>query len=408
MKSMEIGVIGGGASGMMAAIVAARKGANVTIIEGNDRLGKKILVTGNGKCNLTNVDLNMSAYYCEDKDKLLEYFKRFDQSDTINFFNGIGLLSKDKNGYVYPLSEQASTVLDALRFEIEALGINVITGFKVNNIYVGDECNYKVSNGETELEFDRIILCCGGKSAPKTGSDGIGFSLAENLGHTIVPSVPALCGLKCKESYIKAISGVRAVGSISVYKDDTLITKEKGEIQFTDYGISGIPVFQISRVVNYLLRDGAKDNLRVEIDFFDLNDNDFNSLMWTRKLLLSDRSVEKFFSGILNKKIMSLFVKLCNINVNAKIEEISEEKIQEVYNLCRCFTLHIIGSNDYDQSQVTAGGIAFDEIDENLQSIYNPGLYFAGEIIDVDGKCGGYNLQWAWSSGYIAGTACSE
>lgn len=403
---MKVGIIGAGAAGMVAAITAARKGINVTLIEGNDRIGKKILMTGNGKCNLTNIDLSYDNYYCDDKDLLDKLFSRFNQFDAINFFSGIGLISKNKNGYIYPLSEQASTVLDALRFEINSLNISLVTNYKVIDIYTNENFEYVVSDGNKEYIFDRIIISTGGLSAPKTGSDGSGLKLAENFGHNIKATVPALCGLKCKEKFFKSIAGVRATGNIELLIDGKPFASEKGEIQFTDYGISGIPVFQLSRIANYALLKGK--DIKAKISLIDLEENEFNNIINSRVLLLNDRTVEEFFNGLLNKKLMNLFISLNDVAPNAKIEDVPKDKLTKIFDLCKNFTVTIKGSNGYEQSQVTAGGVAFDEVDENLQSKYFPGLYFAGEILDIDGYCGGYNLQWAWTSGFIAGHSIAE
>ena len=406
MNRIRVGIIGGGAAGMMAAITAARKGSKVTLFEANDRIGKKILMTGNGKCNLTNMNITNENYYGGNIDKISSYIETFDQNDAITFFNGLGLMVKNKNGYVYPVCEQASAVLDVLRFELYSLNVSIVNNFKVSIIERNKNMKYLVSDGEKKYSFDKIIICCGGMAAPKTGSDGNGYALAKKLGHTITKTYPALCGLKCSEGFMKTISGVRACGKVSLYADKQLLAEESGEIQFTDYGISGIPVFQLSRIANSVLSTGKK--LSCEIDFFDVDEEDYNALCESRKMLLDDRSVEEFFTGMLNKKIMSLLIKQVGIKPTDQVETISENKINEVFSLCRKFLLHIVGSNNFDQAQVTAGGVDINELDESLQSKISPGLYFAGEIIDVDGKCGGYNLQWAWSSGYIAGISCSK
>lgn len=407
MKRLKVGIIGGGAAGMMAAITAAGEGAEVTLLERGERVGKKILSTGNGKCNLGNLYLDMSMYYSCDKEFLERALAKFDTSDTIHFFTGLGLLLKNKNGYLYPACEQASAVLDVLRTEIKTLGVSVITDTKINQICRENDGMLRVSDGKSEWLFDRVIIACGSKAAPKTGSDGSGYKLAKQLGHTLVPTVPALVQLKCREEYMKAVSGVRAEGTIGVFQRDERIAIENGEIQFTDYGISGIPVFQISRVVNYILREQGEAEVVLNL-LPDYDEESFEQMITGRKLLQTGRTVEEFFTGVLNKKLMTLFIKMAGLKPNISVEETEDEKLRQVYQLCRNWKMHINGSNPYDNAQVCAGGVPLSEITEKMESEKIPGVYFAGEILDVDGKCGGYNLQWAWTSGYLAGKAAAE
>ena len=403
----KVGIVGGGAAGMMAAITAAMQGAKVTILEGNDRLGKKLLATGNGKCNLGNLKLEAEEYYTGQPRKLEEYLSQFGVEDTVSFFQGIGLMLKEKNGYLYPACEQASAVLDVLRYEIAALGIEVVTGCKVQQIISGTEKSLiTVRSHDQTFCFDRVVIACGGKAAPGTGSDGSGFELAGQLGHTIMPTVPALVQLKCSETYLKAVSGVRADARISVWRGKNRIVDERGELQLTDYGISGIPVFQLSRQINYILL--TQKEVEVTIDFLpDYSPEEYERIQVGRKLLMSDRTVEEFFTGMLHKKLMVQFIKLAGLKLQEPAETADKAKIAKVYGLCREWHLHVDGHKSYDNAQVCAGGVPLDEVTEQLESQKVSGIFFAGEILDVDGRCGGYNLQWAWSSGFLAGKAAA-
>ncbi len=408
MDRLKIGIVGGGAAGMMAAITAAGQGAAVTILERGERLGRKILVTGNGRCNLGNRNLDIDCYYGRDKEWIAGCLKRFGTEETIHFFQGLGLLIKNKNGYLYPACEQAAVVLDVLRNELKVLGIEVIYECKINQIQKdknGD--GILVSDGNRTFMFDRVILACGSKAAPKTGSDGSGYKLAGQLGHSIVPTVPALVQLRCREEYLKAVAGVRAEGKIFVYRGKSCIAEDAGEIQFTDYGISGIPVFQVSREVNYILREQKEAEVVINL-LPGYDDKTFSQLIENRRLLQTDRTVEEFFTGMLHKKIMTLFIKLSGLKPNLSVEQADEGALKQVYALCRSWKLHVTGSNPYDSAQVCAGGVDVSEVTENMESKRMSGVYFAGEILDVDGKCGGYNLQWAWCSGYLAAAAAAE
>ena len=403
-----VGIVGGGAAGMMAAIAAARGGAKVTLLEGNDRLGKKILSTGNGKCNLGNERLGIEDYYTGCPDLLEKLLGQFGTADTISFFQGIGLMVKSRNGYLYPACEQAAAVLDVLRYEVRAAGVEVATDFKAESIRLGRRARqFNVQGREGGRSFDRVILACGGKAVPKTGSDGSGYRLAEKLGHSLVPVVPALVQLRCKEDYLKSVAGVRADALVTVITGSGKSIRERGELQLTDYGISGIPVFQVSRAVNYILR--KERDVEVRIDFLpDIPAEALRHFAEKRASLRKGCTVEAFFTGILNKKLMLLFIRLAGLKAAEDAASADPKKMRMVYSLCRCFTVHVIGSNTYDNAQVCAGGVPLDEVTEQLESRKAPGIYFAGEILDVDGKCGGYNLHWAWCSGHIAGAAAAE
>lgn len=407
MSKKKIAVIGGGAAGMMAAIGAAKKGAEVTIFERNGQIGKKVLVTGNGKCNFSNLDLRMEHYYDRHSNRMNSFFKRFGVDDTLALFRGVGMVIREKNGYLYPASEQASIVPELLGMELQALQVKIQTDRKVNDI-VREEGNKKIrvtSKGEG-FDFDRVIIACGGAASPKTGSDGTGYYLAEKLGHTIIPVVPALVQLKCKEECLKSVAGVRAEASIKLMIDGEEVAKERGELQLTDYGISGIAVFQLGRHVSYALLHKRK--VEVSIDFFpDMGEEDYKNFMVSRRITLSDRTAEAFFAGILNKKLMNVFINKAGIQPNTPMDMVQREKIEEVFRLCRSFKLQVIDTSSFDSAQVSAGGVAMEEVSDNLESLKVPGVFFAGEILDVDGKCGGYNLQWAWSSGYIAGESAA-
>ncbi|HBA47547.1 MAG TPA: aminoacetone oxidase family FAD-binding enzyme [Lachnospiraceae bacterium] len=441
----SVGIVGGGAAGMMAAITAARCGALVTLLEGKDRPGKKILSTGNGKCNLGNEKLDTEEYYTEHPDFLEKCLGRFGTTDTVAFFQEIGLMLKRKSGYLYPLSEQASSVLDVLRYELHRQKVQVITDCKIeavemvgtaggsrernsgkrsrgkqaseNRIGTGafreeengsprGKCGIKLKGSGKTYCFDRVILACGGQAAPKTGSDGSGYRLAEKLGHSLVPVVPALVQLRCREDFLKAVAGVRADVLLTAAAGDGALIQERGELQLTDYGISGIPVFQVSRVVNYILR--KEKEVEICLDFLpDITEEALGQLVTDRKPLQRGCTVEAFFTGLLNKKLMLLFIRLAGLKAAEDAASADPKKMSLVYRLCKCFTVHVIGSNSFDNAQVCAGGVPLDEVTEQLESRKAPGIYFAGEILDVDGRCGGYNLQWAWCSGYIAGMAAA-
>jgi len=405
-----IGIVGGGAAGMTAAIAAAGQGAGVTLFEGNERLGKKILSTGNGKCNLGNMDMSIEKYGTKNPELLQTYLERFGTNETIEFFRSLGLLVKQKNGYLYPVSEQASSVLDALRFEIDRNpGICVKTGCRIDRIERDKKRNcIRVWSGKEAFCFDRVILACGGKAAPGTGSDGSGYKLAQMLGHGLVPVVPALVQLKCREDWLKSIAGVRADAEITLIKNGRKETVERGELQLTDYGISGIPVFQISRKVGYILREQSEAEIRIDFlpDF--VREGFAENLMRARIPLEACNTVEEYFTGMLNKKLMTLFIKLAGLKPTEPVIGTDVKKIVRVYELCRELKVHVYAGNSFENAQVCAGGIPLCELTDKLESKMAPGVFFAGEMLDADGRCGGYNLQWAWCTGYLAGVYAAD
>lgn len=423
-----VGIVGGGAAGMTAAITAARQGAKVTLIEGNDRLGKKLLATGNGKCNLGNEKLELDAYYTGQPELLERCLRRFGTADTIAFFEGLGVMVKSKNGYLYPLGGQAAIVQDVLRLAVRELGVNVVTDCKIAQIQKKRQSGQILLRGSgKEFRFDSVVLACGGQAAPKTGSDGSGYRLAGQLGHSIIPVVPGLVSLKCGEDYFRSVAGVRADAKLSVYWRGECVAREQGELQLTEYGISGIPVFQVSRVVNYLLaeeeeglaRGGQKargkgrggsleKGIEVELDLLpDAVRDNLEKIRKGRKGDQGQKTVEEFFTGILHKKLTLLFIRLAGLKPSDFISTADREKIEQVYKLCSHWRVRVVGSGSYDNAQVCAGGVPLNEVTEDMESQKVSGVYFAGELLDVDGKCGGYNLQWAWCSGYLAGKAAA-
>lgn len=401
MKQKKIAVIGGGASGMMAAITASKQGAKVTVFEGNDRVGKKILATGNGKCNFSNENMIENCFYASDASFVERALQTFGVKQSRDFFESMGMLIRDREGYLYPASEQASTVLDLLRTEMEKAGVRLVTEAKIKTVSVLDAHKFVLRINEKEEVFDSLIVACGSQAAPKTGSDGSGYKLAKNLGHHIVPVVPALVQLRTKEN-LKAVSGVRAQAELSLKIDGKEAAREKGELQLTDYGVSGIVVFQMSRTAAYALKENKK--VTVSVDFLrDFSKAEYEEFIAGRLECLKDRSVEQFFTGMLNKKLMIYFAKQAGLSLEMPVKNADKEKLLNVFGLCKNWTLHINATNSFENAQVCAGGVALSEVTDKMESKIHPGLFFAGEILDVDGKCGGYNLQWAWTSGYIAG-----
>ena len=412
-------VIGGGASGMMASIVAARAGVAVTVLEHTKRLGNKLLQTGNGKCNFTNLDMSKDKFLNNDKDFVWQVINKFDVEAVLSFFEEIGIYHKSKNGYIYPHSETAASLQEALKLALDKEKVTVHEAFEIANIEYNNDCytikgTKKVENNDGELYQDYIIkaksviIATGSCASPKTGSDGSGYELAKMLGHTVKTPLPALVQLISDNPFCKTMSGVRSTGNVKLIVDGNIISQDTGEIQYTDYGISGIPVFQISRYAIESVYN--KKEVNVIIDMLpDFEYDELCEIVLKSVESAKNKTVEQFFAGLLNKKLVIAVAKTIGLNSDDKICTLKDKDIKNMLNNFKKFNIHITGYKDYANAQVCQGGVPLDEIEAStMQSKLSNHLYFAGEITDVDGMCGGYNLQWAWSSGYLAGKSAAE
>lgn len=449
-----VAVIGGGAAGMMAAIEAARAGAIVTLIEKNPQLGKKLATTGNGRCNYTNLDMS---------DRIGGKFRGFHPAfaalaldalppeAVLDWFRAIGVEPRFRGSYVYPNSDQASAVVDALREELHRLSVKVHYNAEVKSVQridtdvevsaakasvPGKAASAGVSGKEklsaagaaasqirqkrnagyfliqctdAVVKADRVILAAGSKAAPKTGSNGDGYFIARKLGHTIVPYVPALCGIRCAGDAFRALAGIRTEAALELVIDGNSVDREAGELQLVDYGISGIPVFQLSRYAAYALQEGKK--AAVYINFlpgFTKEAEDPREcalrLYRQRQERLAGRKMESFFTGLLHQKLAQLLLRMASVRPELPVAELSEKQLRSLASLSVRFKAECVEMNGFLQAQVVAGGVDTTEVDpDTMASRLVPGLYFAGEVLDIDGICGGYNLQWAWASGFVAG-----
>lgn len=400
----KIIIIGGGASGLMAAITAAGLGAEVTILEHMDRVGKKILSTGNGRCNLTNLAMDAKCYRSGQKWFPMNVIEQFPVKDTLAFFEGIGILTKSRNQYIYPNSDQASSVLDALRLECDRLGVHTVTGCQVRQAKKAGKGMFAVQTDQGEFRAHSLILATGSKAAPVTGSDGSGYELAKSFGHTIIKVLPALVQLRCEGKHFKQLAGIRSDVHLRVISEGRTLAEEDGELQLTDYGISGIPTFQISRYASVALASGKK--VSVLIDFLPGKTmEEMKGFMKNRVKQLSYRKCEDFLTGVLNKKLSGVLLKLSGISLETPVSQVRWENWERLSFNIKQFEAKVTATNDYAQAQICCGGVDTRQIDAGtMESKLVPGLYLVGELVDVDGICGGYNLQWAWSSGYVAGT----
>ena len=399
-------VIGAGASGMMAALAAAKFGCRVTIYEKSDRIGKKILATGNGKCNLTNLNMGTEFYYTEDEEKLARCLERFSERDTLTFFEELGLMTRERDGYVYPFCEQASVVLDVLRLALDKNGIQVKTSVEQIRIEVLKNGLFQVVSTAGKDRFDAVILACGSKAGIKNVITD-GYDLAKNFGHKIKKLYPALVQVRCKEPVFSAIAGVRIKAGVTLLVDGEVNAMESGEVQLTDYGISGIPVFQMSRLIAGFLDENKK--ITVCLDFLPhLSKDEWKDFYQKRLEDYAGRTAEEFLLGVLHKKISQMLLKEYGLKPADSINDSIKKKLELLCDAMKVFTVTPHSVNPFEQAQVCRGGVDFKELDDSMQSIYQKNLYVCGEMVDIDGKCGGYNLQWAWTSGYLAGSNAAK
>ncbi|QAA30439.1 NAD(P)/FAD-dependent oxidoreductase [Clostridium manihotivorum] len=412
-KHHEVVVIGGGASGLIAAIAAKDHGADVAIVEGTDRVGKKILTTGNGRCNITNslIGFPFENYHSENPGFFNYCLNNFSVEETKNLFLSLGLPTVElEKGKMYPQSLQASSVVDILRFAVEDRNIPVYNSFKVKKI-IHSGNNFKLSTQDASLDnisCGKVILACGGKSAQKTGSDGSGYNLAANLGHKIIEPIPALIQLKLEHKSLKGLSGIKFDGFGEVIVNGTSMRKEFGEILFTDYGISGPPILQLSRIASYEL--SKYKNVAISIDMMPGRSiDDLHNFFEAHWAMVSHRTVLESFIGVINKKLAPILLKEAGIqDIHKPCYSLEWKEKNNIINLLKNWTFKCVGTNGFDGAQVTAGGVNTKDVDpKTLQSTLVKNLYFCGEILDVDGDCGGYNLQWAWSSGFLAGKSAA-
>ena len=403
----DVLIIGGGACGMMAALTAKEAGAKVCILEKNSLLGKKLLATGNGRCNFTNEYQDLKCYRAGNTNLMQEVFSEFNVERTLMYFSKIGILAKSKAGYYYPRSNQASSVRYCFEKAVIAKEIDFRLNTEVLNVSRTDQ-GFCVKTSQGTFLGDKCIVCTGGKASPKSGSDGFGYDIAKGFGHHIIKPLPALVQLKCKEKYFKRLKGIRSIGKVSLFVDDIEISSDSGEIQFTKEGISGIPVFNISRFATKALNEHR--NVVASLDlFYDFSFDVLYSHLLNQMLYRSyPITIRDGLVGMLNESLIPVVLNEISLNPEESIMTLREKDIKRLASFLKDWKVQITGSNDFDSAQVTCGGVDLNEVSYNLESNLTKGLFFAGEVLDVDGICGGYNLQWAWSSGYVAGKNSME
>ena len=399
---MRVLVIGGGAAGMMAALTAAENGHAVTLLERQGRVGRKLMATGNGRCNLTNHHVSPAHYHGETPDFCRHALAAFDVGSTLLYFAGLGLLTTaEDSGRVYPFSNMAGSVLDVLRFALENSGIDLRTGCVVTGIKKkGNTFLVRTESGE-EFTADRVILAAGGAAGGKVGGVMDGYQLAKGLGHHRTALYPSLVQIRTDPTYPRALKGVKAEAAVTIRRGGEVLAQNRGEVLFTEYGVSGPVIFDISRIAAT-----GGDGLTVTLDLFpDWEQREALDWLRQRRDSAGDREAGTLLTGALHSRLGQMVCKAAGFT-NQRAAGLSDGDLRRIAAQVKGFTLPITGVCGFDQAQVTAGGLRCGEFDpRTMESRLVPGFYACGEVLDIDGDCGGYNLQWAWSSGHAAGAA---
>ncbi|MBQ8539869.1 MAG: aminoacetone oxidase family FAD-binding enzyme [Clostridia bacterium] len=399
MKQYDILIIGGGAAGLAAAVSARKENNNIKIgiVEKSDRVAKKIHATGNGRCNFTNMDIK-SDYFYGDRAFVEKILAQFGTEEALLFFKELGIMHRVEDNRVYPLSNQASAVADCLRLYLTENNVDFITETFVSELERTPN-GFKVG----DIEAKKVIVATGGKAQPNLGSDGSGYKLLEQFGHTPTPVRCALVSLKTENRITKLLKGVKVFARVTLFEKEKQVASDRGEMLFTDYGVSGIPVMQISRF--------AKKGMILEIDMLpDLSRKEALAEIYERVYNLPEREGAELFSGLVNKKIAIPMLKYAGVEkTSAKAKSFTDENIRKCGGFLKKLQLPVLGDNGFENAQVSAGGIELSGFyPHSMESKLMPGLYAAGEILDVDAICGGYNLHWAWATGVLAGKSAAK
>ncbi len=443
----RVAVIGAGASGCMAAIAAAHAGCSVTLFEKNEKIAKKIYATGNGRCNLTNLFLDGSCYHTHDSgneiNRVLSFIGQFSQKDLIRFFKETGVPVHDRGGYVYPRTDQAETVARALEKCMRREKVQVCTDCHVQKIEktkkgfcirysLSEKDKGKAQQGrgkkqtkqtgkdsvkkiEQSCHCDAVILCTGGMAGPSFGCSGDGYRFAEHFSHRVIRPLPALTRLESDDPFLRRAAGVRCHASVTLLNEtdeagtDCYLEKdicEDGELQITENSISGIPVFQISGTAAELLSQGRKVSVR--IDFLpEFTQQEYENEIEERLGQDRGQMLGDFLLGLAHRKVIDMILARAGLQAEMKARRLSDGELRAILRSFRTLELEVTATGGFDHAQVTKGGIPLSEVDDAFESGKCTGLFLAGELLDVDGRCGGYNLQWAMTSGLLAGRSAA-
>ncbi len=402
-----IAILGGGASGMAAALAARESLDNrVLLLERQNRVGRKLLATGNGRCNLTNENADLTRYHGENVSFMLPAMERFPVGETLAWFRTLGLITRtEPSGRVYPLSDNASSVVDALRLALEARGAEVLCGWEAAEACRdGDGFLITPVQGDP-IRCDKLIVACGGMAGSKLGGTRAGYALLSSLGHGRTALRPSLVQLKTENTWTRSMKGVRTQAVLSLERNDWSLAFARGEVQFTDYGVTGPAVYDLSRAASFA-GEGCTLCLRLlpEMEKAELMD-----YLLQKQADFPNYKAENLLSGALHNSIARTILRRAEVPADARLWSLTEKTLCLLRDFILRFELPLLGTLSFEDAQVTAGGMVTEQFNpETMESLLVPGLYACGEVLDIDGDCGGFNLQWAWSSGRLAGLAAAE
>lgn len=409
MSPKNIAVIGGGAAGLYAAITAARAGAAVTLYEQGERVGRKLLATGNGRCNLTNKNAGIEHYHGGSPQFVLPALKEHSVEDTLENFAALGVVSIEADeGKCYPRSLQAAAVLDCLRLAAERFGVTIMTKTAITAIK-GTDGNFTLFSAGGQYWAQRVIIACGGAAANQLGGSDSGYRLLEGLGHSRSAILPAIVQLKTDTALTKGLSGLKIDADVTLYQQNQPLARRFGEVLFTDYGLSGPPVLYLSTVATRLIHEAVPLSIGLDI-VPEMQLEQLMELLQNRRRLLGEARLEDFGTGFLPKRLSQILLKASGAAPLSRLaRSLDDSEITHFAQLLKDWRIAVKNTTGLGQAQVTAGGILTDDFNpQTMASKRVPGIYACGEVLDIDGDCGGYNLQWAWSSGYMAGRHAAE
>lgn len=415
-----IAIIGGGASGLMAAVIASSKGAPVRVFDRNTVMGAKILATGNGRCNFTNTKQDMEFYHSSDLKQAGAVLGMFDAGSVCRFFHDRGVLTVNKDGWIYPKSQTATTIRDTLTLSALRNGVKLLGGKEIQSISREADGTYRIHLDTFSYRAKAVILAAGGSASGQLGTRGDGVRMAQQMGLKVKKPLPALVPLTIKKDPLVKASGVRIAGKVTICNaNDKKLSEMKGQLQLTDYGISGIPVFGVSQVALRTLDEGqkvyAKLDFLPECSLAETADQLKKTLDAGNAYAPSDTKLAKVLTGLFPEKLAAVLLKKAGEYERDTLLDYSRRKADEQQQLIGqlaaticAYRVEVTGSRGFEQAQTTSGGVLLSELDTGtMMDENNPGLFLCGEVLDVDGVCGGYNLQWAFSSGYLAGVSSS-
>ena len=422
-STFDIAIIGGGASGMACALMLSgffekslKTHPSIVLIEKNPRLGKKLLLTGNGRCNLTNREITADRYHGNRAAFVSHTISEFGSEDTREFFRKIGLSTfYDESGKAFPESLLASSVLDCMRFSLEESNTELLLSTDIESISkVKSRFILVDSQGRTHAAR-YVVVTCGGAASPFTGSDGSGYELLRSLGHTVIPPLPGIVQIKTETDFVKSVSGVKVIGTASLRVDGDVVRSESGEILFTDFGISGPPILQLSGLASRSISgfSGVKPSRKVEviIDFMSgKTETEVGQMLRERRDAFPRRKIDQMLVGIFHNRLSTRLIKNATDKpLSMEISSLSDMDLDRLAAQIKRSKFIVTGVMPLTNAQVTIGGASTDEFDpETMRSILCDNLYACGEVLDIDGDCGGYNLQWAWSSAFIAARSIAQ